>query len=135
MSAARPDSNVSNPLGDTNHVSSANYCSHLVIDLKRRKRAKSQPSEPPRIGRLLEQAEQWQRLLDSGDVRSRAELARREGVSAMRVTNLLALRKLHPAILDAIRALPSGMPDRLVTEMLRSNKRTGGWANRGTQCC
>jgi len=55
-------------------------------------------------------------MLDSGKVRTRSELAKRTDVSANRVTNLLALLKLHPAILDAIRALPAGTPERLVAE-------------------
>jgi hypothetical protein len=40
----------------------------------------------------------------------------RVGVSANRVTNLLVLLKLAPAILDAIRALRPGTPVGLVTE-------------------
>jgi hypothetical protein len=99
-----------------NHVSSANYSSRLVIDLKRRKRAKSRASEPPRIVRLLAQAEQWQRMLASGEGRTRSEVAKKAGVSANPVTNLLALLKLAPAILDAIPVLPPGTPKRLVTE-------------------
>ena len=47
---------------------------------------------------------------------SRAEVAKRAGVSANRVTNLLSLLKLDPAILDAIRALPARTPERVVTE-------------------
>jgi hypothetical protein len=34
-------------------------------------------------------AERWQRMLDDGEVTSRAELARREGVSRARVTQAL----------------------------------------------
>jgi hypothetical protein len=54
--------------------------------------------------------------MESGEARSRADLARREGVSAMRVTQVLALLDLHPAILDAIRSLPPGTPERLISE-------------------
>jgi len=43
-------------------------------------------------------------------------LAKRAQISANRVTNLLALLKLAPTILDAIRVLPAGTPERLVTE-------------------
>ena len=55
-------------------------------------------------------------MLDSGDARTRSEVAKRASVSANRVTNLLALLRLAPPILDAIRALPPGTPERLVTE-------------------
>ena len=34
----------------------------------------------------------------------------------MRVTQLLALRELHPTLPDAIRALPPGTPERYVAE-------------------
>jgi hypothetical protein len=55
-------------------------------------------------------------MLASGEARTRAELAKQACVSTNRVSNLLALLKLDPAILDAIRALPCGTPERLVTE-------------------
>jgi len=54
--------------------------------------------------------------MESGEARSRADLARQEGVSAMRVTQVLALLDLHPEIQNAIRALPSGSPERCVSE-------------------
>jgi hypothetical protein len=47
---------------------------------------------------------------------TRSEVAKRAGVSANRVKDILALLKLHPAILEAIRALPPGTPERVVTE-------------------
>ena len=55
-------------------------------------------------------------MLASREASTRSELAKRAGVSANRVTNLLALLKLEPTILDAIRALPPGTPERLITE-------------------
>jgi hypothetical protein len=44
--------------------------------------------------KVLAQAEEWQRLLTFGQVRNRAALAERFGVSGMRVTQVLALLKL-----------------------------------------
>ncbi len=61
-------------------------------------------------------ADEWQRLLDTGEVRNRAELARRVGVSGMWVTNVLALLKLHPEIQTWVRGLPPGTPERIATE-------------------
>ncbi len=55
-------------------------------------------------------------MLDTGEVRNRAELARRAGVSGMWVTNVLALLKLHPEIQAWVRGLPPGTPERFVTE-------------------
>jgi hypothetical protein len=65
--------------------------------------------------KLLEQAERWQAMFDSEAIVSRAELARREGVSAMLVTLLLRLTALHPAIRRWIRQLPPGTPERFVS--------------------
>ena len=64
------------------------------------------PTEPPRITRQLAQAEAWMAELDSGVVRSRASIAAREGVSAMRVGSILRLLNLHPRIQEWIRGLP-----------------------------
>jgi len=86
------------------------------FELPRRKRGRSSQLRPPRIVRLLEEAEDWFSRLESGEVRSRADLARQEGVSAMRVTQVLALLDLDPAVRDAIRELPPGTPERYVAE-------------------
>lgn len=87
------------------------------------------PTEPPPIARLLAQAQAWQRELDGGLVKSRAAIAAREGVSAMRVGSILALLKLRPEIQAWIRSLPPGTPPRRVTERaLRPIARMAGEA-------
>jgi hypothetical protein len=48
--------------------------------------------------------------------RGRAELARREGVTRARVTQITKLLGLAPDIQEAILTLPAGTPERLVTE-------------------
>jgi hypothetical protein len=79
--------------------------------------------------KLLARAEAWQRELDEGVVRTRAAIAVREGVSAMRVGSILALLRLHPDIQAWIRALPPGTPPRKVTERaLRPTARMAGKA-------
>jgi hypothetical protein len=94
-----------------------NVRSTLVIDLAReRKRRVSKPLERPLVSHLLEKAEEWQGHLDRGEVLNRAELARREGISAMRVSHLLALLKLHPRIRAAIKGLPPGTPRSVISE-------------------
>lgn len=94
-----------------------NVRSALVIDLgKERKRRQSRPLAPPLVSRLLAKAEQWQREIDHGEVRSRAELARREGLSHVYVGHLLGLLRLPPAIREAIAALPPGTSRRVISE-------------------
>jgi hypothetical protein len=70
----------------------------------------------PRVVGILKRAEEAGRLLETGEVRFRADLARRTGVSAMRITYLLSLLKLAPAIKAFVKALPAGTPERMVTE-------------------
>jgi hypothetical protein len=55
-------------------------------------------------------------LLDSGEVKTRAELARREGCAAARVSNIMNLLRLAPEIQEAIRGLPLGTPRSVMSE-------------------
>jgi hypothetical protein len=64
----------------------------------------------------LQLAEEFQRLLDSGEAPTRTSIARRYGLTKPRVTQLMDLLVLHPDILDYVRNLPPGTPERLVTE-------------------
>ena len=96
---------------------SENLRSTFVIDLGReRKRRKKRELRPLRILAMFERADHWQALLDSGEVVNRAALARRFGVSAMRVTQVLALLKLDRRVREAIFTLPAGTKDRYVSE-------------------
>ena len=52
----------------------------------------------PRIVELLRKAIEWQALLESGDVTSRAEVACREGLTRARVTQVMGLLRLAPEI-------------------------------------
>jgi len=70
----------------------------------------------PPIVRLLDQAVEFQAQLAARKVRFRVQLAAANGLSAMRVTNILGLLKLAPTILAYIRSLPAGAPPRLLTE-------------------
>jgi hypothetical protein len=79
-------------------------------------RRRAAPTGPPHIVTLMNKALKWQSLLDDGEVPSRAELARREGITRARVTQIMKLLSLAPNIQEAILALPSGIPERLVTE-------------------
>jgi hypothetical protein len=73
------------------------------------------PVLPPIVG-LLKQAQEFQRRLDSGEVRTQAEIASQEGLTRARVTQLLNLLKLPPDVQRAILSLPVGTPARVVTE-------------------
>jgi len=60
----------------------------------------------------------WQRLLDSGRFKSRNAIARSEGISRARVTQLLSLLNLAPQIREYITSMPETSKNgrRLITE-------------------
>ncbi len=78
--------------------------------------AKLPKTTPPRVVGLMEKAHQFRQLLDDGEAANRAELARLDGVSRARITQIMKLLWLAPEIQDAIVCLPPGTPERLVTE-------------------
>ncbi len=74
------------------------------------KAAASAVGEPrlPRITRLLALAVRFEELLRAGTVRDYAELARLGGVSRSRITQIMNLRNLAPAIQEQILLQSSG---------------------------
>ena len=58
------------------------------------------PREPktPRVVELLRKAHEWQTLLESGEVRNQAAIARREGITRARVTQVMSMLRLAPEI-------------------------------------
>lgn len=74
-------------------ASTENYASQVVVplaevrDLKKRRSLADLRAE--QAARREDRAAEWRRVLASGEVRSRAELARREGVSRAWVTKVL----------------------------------------------
>jgi hypothetical protein len=95
-----------------NDGASQYLASGFVIDLaKARKRLRPQQDRPPALLVLLERAEAYQRQLDGGGAPSLAYLARANGLTRARVTQVMNLRKRHPAIISYIRAMPE-MPRR-----------------------
>jgi hypothetical protein len=60
------------------------------------------PVKVPRIARLLALAHKFQKMLDSGEVESMAELARLGRVSRARITQIMDLLMLAPEIQEEI---------------------------------
>jgi hypothetical protein len=81
-----------------------------------RKPYKARELRSPKVAADLALAETFQGLLDAGEVRNRADLARHFGLTRARVTQLVNLLRLHPDILAYVRSLPRGTPTKLVTE-------------------
>lgn len=93
----------------------------------RRARRPKRAKEPraPSVVRLLRKALEWRRQLDADEVRSQAEIARWEGLTRARVTQIMGLLRLSPAIREYILARPevvcrpavSGQTPRLIARI------------------
>ena len=68
-------------------------------------RARAERATRPRIIDALNRAREWKRLIDTGEVKNAAELARRHRVTRARVSQLLSLLRLAPEILEHIDGL------------------------------
>jgi hypothetical protein len=65
-------------------------------------------------------AQEWQRMLSAGECASRADLARKLGVTRARVTQVLSLLDLAPEVVEALAALGDPLSRPIISErMLR----------------
>lgn len=85
-----------------------------------------QPPEPPKEPRtphvveLLRKAIAWRQELDAKAVANQAEIARREGVTRARVTQIMMLLRLAPDVQERVLALPATAERPILSErMLR----------------
>jgi hypothetical protein len=81
-----------------------------------RNRKPSKASGTPRVVELLRKALEWQALLESGKVRNEAEIARREGITRARVTQVMGLLRLAPEIQQHILSMPDAVRRPAITE-------------------
>jgi hypothetical protein len=65
---------------------------------------------------LLHKALQWQALLESGEAYNQAAIARREGITRARVTQVLGLLRLAPDIQRHILSMPDAVRRPAITE-------------------
>jgi len=70
----------------------------------------------PRVTELLRKALEWRRQLDYGELRNQAEIARREGITRARVTQIMALLRLAPENLEHILTMPKTVRQPEITE-------------------
>ena len=68
-------------------------------------RARAVRATRPRIIVDLSRAREWRRMIDAGEVKNAAELARRYGLSRARISQLMSLLRLAPGILAYIDGL------------------------------
>ena len=70
----------------------------------------------PRVVELLRKAIEWQGLLESGGAASQAGIARREGVTRARVTQVMGMLRLVPEIQQHVLSLPDMVRRPAITE-------------------
>ena len=70
----------------------------------------------PPGGHTPPQAIEWQALLESGEASSQAAIARREGISRARVTQVMGLLRLAPEIQERVLSLPDLVRRPAITE-------------------
>ena len=83
----------------------------------RKKRLKTGKSRPQRLYRNpIYLAREWQKAFESGDCSSKADLARKMGVSRARVTQIFRLLTLAPEVVETIAALGDPLTSPIMTE-------------------
>jgi hypothetical protein len=70
----------------------------------------------PRVAELLRKAIKWKGLLETGRIPSQAEIARQEGLTRARVSQILSLLSLAPKIQKYILLMPATANMPVVTE-------------------
>jgi len=70
------------------------------------KKSSAHQPRTPSVKETLQKALKWQALLDSGEVASRSEIARREGISPAHVTQVMYHLRLPPQIQEYILSMP-----------------------------
>jgi hypothetical protein len=70
----------------------------------------------PRVVELLRKAIEWQVLLESGEVANQAAIARQEGITRARVTQVMGLLRLAPEIQERVLSLPDMVRRPAITE-------------------
>ena len=73
-------------------------------------------SKTPRVTELLRKASEWRRQTETGEVRTRADIARREGITRARVTQVMGMLRLAPGIQEEILSMPNNAHRKPVTE-------------------
>ncbi len=80
-----------------------------VVSVVPPRRGKPEPPKmprPPRVAELLRKAQEWQGLVASGEAKTQADTARREGISRARVTRVMGMLRLAPEIQQHVLSMP-----------------------------
>ena len=87
-----------------------------ALSAKARKRKPPKTPQTPKVVQLLRTAQEWRRQLDAGEVENQAAIARREGLTRARVTQVMGLLRLAPEIQELVLTLPTVAGRSIITE-------------------
>jgi hypothetical protein len=73
------------------------------------------PRTPP-VVELLRKAIEWQALIESGEASNQAAIARQEGITRARVTQVMGLLRLAPEVQEHVLSLPNMVRRPAITE-------------------
>jgi hypothetical protein len=78
------------------------------------------PKDPkiPHVTELLRKALEWRRQLDAGEIPNLAEIARREGITRARVTQVMGMLQLTPEFQEQILSMADAARRLFVTERI-----------------
>jgi hypothetical protein len=82
-------------------------------------RSKPKPPKLPKTSQVVEflrKALKWQALLESGEAKSQGDIAQREGISRLRVNQIMCLVRLAPEIQEQLLRVTDQKTIRLVSE-------------------
>lgn len=90
----------------------------VVCAVPRRRGNPKSPREArtPRVVELLRKAIEWRALLESGAVANQATIARQEGITRARVTQVMGMLRLAPEIQQHILSMPNVVRRPAITE-------------------
>jgi hypothetical protein len=90
----------------------------VVSAVPPRVRNRKAPKGPrtPRVVKLLRKALEWQALLESGEAANQAAIARREGITRARVTQVMGMLQLAPEIQQHILSMSDAVRRPAITE-------------------
>lgn len=81
----------------------------IVRSVRSRREKPLREPKTPRVTELLRKAMEWRRQLDAGEVRNQADIARREGITRARVTQVMGMLGLPPQIREQILSMPDSL--------------------------
>lgn len=94
----------------------------------------SKVAKTPRVVELLRKAIEWQVLLESGEIVNQADIARQEGITRARVTQVMGLLRLSPEIQEQILSMPNVVRPSISERMLRPIAAIGDHGDQLREC-